>query len=291
MKNDFLTIKQAAKLTGKSEVTIRRLIKRLLKNRTAQTDQMINLANRHGSSVYKIQRAFLIEHTNLSDETKQQLLSETSQSPIQTTTQNSSDEALSNPTPSQTTQTTSELNSTRDQAEYANEGSTTQVSSQPPSQRSRSSHSKRSEDGKGDSHPDHLHSHSTGHFSQDGFQLLQKTLDHLTTQIERKDDQIEKKDAHIERLDELLSKEQTQVENLTQLINQGNVLVHSAQQRIPMPGEEGIVDSIEPVVVEGGSMEIEEVQETPADDAEPESPNRDGGFMSRLFSGFTRSDS
>ena len=135
MTNDFLTIKQAAKLVGKSEVTIRRLIKRLLKNRTATTDKMITMTNRHGSSVYKINRTFLIEHVNLPDDFKAQLLIATTQPPDQTDISNKNDNAVDSHAARLTTLENGVLDVSSEQADYSNNTTpdhpNTHTSSQP----------------------------------------------------------------------------------------------------------------------------------------------------------------
>ncbi len=288
MTNDFLTIKQAAKLTGKSEVTIRRLIKRLLKNRTAQTDQMINLTNRHGSSVYRIERRFLIEHVNLPEDRKQELLSATSHSSTQTNSQNVDDHGLSNQTPSPTDQTTSGSDRKSEQSAYSSNPLHSQPTNQSPSQTTQADPTSADRAERGDSQPDHSPTQTTGHFSEEGLQLLKTTLDQLTRQLDKKDDQIAAKDDQLSKLDKQLSVERERNEKLTQIIEQGNVLVHSAQQRIPLPDEDSKGELIE------SSIEANDIADAPVanaiveDDSEP-AENR--GVISRLFSRFGRSDS
>ena len=225
MTNDFLTIKQAAKLTGKSEVTIRRLIKRLLKNRTAQTDQMINLTNRHGSSVYKIERRFLIEHVNLTEDRKQELLSATSQSPTQTNSQIDDDQGLNNQTPSPTDQTTSGSDTTSEQSAYSSGPLSTQATNQSPIQTTQVDPTNDDRAARRDDQPGHSPTQTIGHFSEEGLQLLKTTLDQLTRQLDKKDDQIAAKDDQLSKLDKQLSVERERNEKLTQIIEQGNVLV------------------------------------------------------------------
>ena len=298
MKSAFLTIKQAAKLTGKSEVTIRRLIKRLLKNRTAQTDQMINLTNRHGSSVYKIERRFLIEHVNLPDDRKQELLSATSQSPTQKSNQMAGDQALNTQTQNAATQTPSGLDSTSEQADYSNVDSPIQMNNQPDShtdqtlgQPIQSSPSKDTAANETDTHPDQSPTQTTGHFSEDGFQLLKTTLDHLTTQLDKKDDQIAAKDTQLSKLDKQLSIERERNEKLTQIIEQGNLLVHSAQQRIPVPSETPKGELVESTIDTDEVVDATTIEPTDDDDTEPADTLEKWGVISRLFSRLGRSDS
>ena len=62
--NEFITIKEAGKLTGKSEVTIRRLIKRALKSEYAEADQLITQKRTPSGFIYTMDTAFL-EHEGL----------------------------------------------------------------------------------------------------------------------------------------------------------------------------------------------------------------------------------
>ena len=290
MTNTFLTIKQAAKLTGKSEVTIRRLIKRLLKNRTATTDKMITMTNRHGSSVYKINRTFLIEHANLPDEIRDQLLSATTQVPGQTDAPNYSGHAVH----SQTTPVTSGLDSSSEQVDYPIDAMPSRPCAQPTSQPNRS------EQANGNPlsndrptkpiHPNQSPTQVAGHFSGDGLNLLKKTIDHLSTQLEKKDVQIAEKDKQLKSLDKHLIDEKDQVKKLTQIIQQGNLLVHSAQQRIPLPDEDKMGELIESAIV------ADEITEQPKFESETEALESDleqsekRGVFSKILGQFGRSN-
>ncbi|MEL7499564.1 MAG: hypothetical protein AAFN77_18315 [Planctomycetota bacterium] len=253
---------------------------------------MINLTNRHGTSVYEIQQTFLIEHVNLSDEIKQQLLSANDQPPTQMDTPNDNDQALNTQTPSQNTQATGGLDSTSDQARYSNETVTTHspghLPTQPTSQPDQTATDNTSDQERGDSHPDHSPSQTTGHFSAEGFRLLEKTLDQLSRQLDRKDDQITEKDVQLSKLDKQLSVERERNEKLTQIVEQGNVLVHSAQQRIPLPPKDTKGDSIESTIQPAEVIEDSDTE--PASD-EPTEPAENRGVISKLFSRFGRSDS
>ena len=291
MTNAFLTIKQAAKLTSKSEVTIRRLIKRLLKHRTAQTDQMITMTNRHGSSVYTIQRKFLIEHVNLPDEIKQQLLNATDQTPMQVVIANDNDQALNNQTPGHTMPSTSGLNIASTASDYSVEDSTTQANSHTPAQPNQQSLDSESEQRNKASHSDQSPTQTNGHFSEDGFALLSKTVDRLSTQLDKKDDQIAEKDKQLARLDTQLNDEKDQVKKLTQIIEQGNLLVHSAQQRIPLPSDDITVDLVEASITKDEEVDFTEFEPDPIPvEDESVSPEK-RGVVSRLLSRFSRSDS
>ena len=273
MTNTFLTIKQAAKLTRKSEVTIRRLIKRLLKNRTATTDKMITMTNRHGSSVYKINRTFLIEHVNLPDEIRSQLLSATTQVHGQTDSTNTADNAVDSQTPIPTTPMTSGLDSSSEQADYSNRAIPSQPNTQPISQPNHpeQAHGHASpNDNPKPIHPDQSPTQVTGHFSADGLNLLTKTIDHLSTQLEKKDVQIAEKDKQLESLDRHLNDEKDQVKKLTQIIEQGNLLVHSAQQRIPLPDEDKMGELVESAIVADEIVEQPEFKNE-SDESETES--------------------
>ena len=294
MPDAFLTIKQAAKLTGKSEVTVRRLIKRLLKNRTATTDKMITMTNRHGSSVYTINQTFLIEHANLSDEIKAQLLSASTQTPGQSNSQNEGDNAVASKTTNPTTPVSSGLDNASEQADYStgplNSQANTQPTSQPthtePSISSGSSNDNTSKPTQPVQPPNHV----SGHFSENGLALLTKTIDRLSTQLDKKDNQIAEKDKQLTRLDTQLNDEKDQVKKLTQIIQQGNLLVHSAQQRIPIPVDENPEELIESSIVAEQSTEMpdDEVEPAPTTDG-PDRPKKRGVF-STLFSQFGRSD-
>lgn len=68
MSDDFITIKEATKITDKSDITIRRLIKHLLKQNDPQINQMIRQEKTKGGFIYKIRKDFLLEKLKI-DET------------------------------------------------------------------------------------------------------------------------------------------------------------------------------------------------------------------------------
>ena len=298
MSNTFLTIKQAAKLTGKSEVTIRRLIKRLLRNRTATTDKMITMTNRHGSSVYKINQTFLIEHVNLPDEIRSQLLSATTQEPDQMDSQIAHDNPVDTQTATPTTPVTSGLDSSSAQADYSNAAApsqpNTQTTIQPDQHNSPAPSSNDDLSNDQTDTPNHLDqspTQVTGHFSADGLNLLTKTIDRLSKQLDAKDDQIKEKDKQLARLDTQLIDEKVQVKKLTQIIEQGNLLVHSAQQRIPLPAEEATGELVESSVAAEEVIELPEFEIEPAaTETDSDQPEQGRGVFSKLF-GFGRSNS
>ena len=299
MPNNSLTIKQAAKLTGKSEVTIRRLIKRLLKNRTATTDKMITMTNRHGSSVYKINQTYLIEHVNLPDEIRAQLLSATTQEPDQT----DSPIAHGNPVDSQTANPTTPVTSGSDSSSAKADDSNATVPNQPITQTTSQpdqpdSHSPTDNDALSNSHTntpiqlDQSPNQVSGHFSADGLQLLTKTIDRLSTQLDAKDDQIKEKDKQLARLDTQLIDEKDQVKKLTQIIEQGNLLVHSAQQRIPLPSEDKTGEFVESEIGTEEVIELPELEIEPAaTESDSDQPEQSRGVFSKLFGKFGRSNS
>jgi len=60
MSDNFITIRQATELTGKADITIRRLIKHLIKQDNPETMQMIRRKHAGKNSVYKINKDFLL---------------------------------------------------------------------------------------------------------------------------------------------------------------------------------------------------------------------------------------
>jgi hypothetical protein len=99
MENTFLTIKEAGELAGRSEITIRRLIKHLLKSPTDETTQMIKQErqsdNPQSPFIYRVSSELIRRSFNLpTHETTQVNTQEqpvdytpTNQVPTQTTTQ------------------------------------------------------------------------------------------------------------------------------------------------------------------------------------------------------------
>ena len=57
----FVTIKEAARLAGKSEITIRRLIKRLLKINSSRADQLIRQEQTRAGFIYALDRELLVQ--------------------------------------------------------------------------------------------------------------------------------------------------------------------------------------------------------------------------------------
>ncbi len=99
MENTYLTIKEASELSGRSEITIRRLIKQMLKSPTQETTQMIRQDrqsdNPQSPFIYKVNIELIRQTFNLpTQETTQVDTQEQApdyapptQVPMQTTTQ------------------------------------------------------------------------------------------------------------------------------------------------------------------------------------------------------------
>jgi hypothetical protein len=71
MDKDFITIREATKLTGKADITIRRLIKQLIKQNNPEATQMIRRERAGGGFVYKINRNCLLKELKISEPTKE----------------------------------------------------------------------------------------------------------------------------------------------------------------------------------------------------------------------------
>lgn len=71
MSDDFITIREAVKLTDKSDITIRRLIKHLLKQNNPEATQMIKQEQVGGGFIYKINKDFLLKELKISEPTKE----------------------------------------------------------------------------------------------------------------------------------------------------------------------------------------------------------------------------
>jgi hypothetical protein len=63
--DQFITIKQASVLTGKSEITIRRLIKRLSNQNSAESTQMIRREKTSAGYQYKVDHALLLKELKM----------------------------------------------------------------------------------------------------------------------------------------------------------------------------------------------------------------------------------
>lgn len=71
MENDFITIREAIKLTGKADITIRRLIKQLIKQNDPEATQMIKQEQAGGSFIYKISKDYLLKELKMSEPLKE----------------------------------------------------------------------------------------------------------------------------------------------------------------------------------------------------------------------------
>lgn len=60
--NQFITIKEASQLTGKAEITIRRMIKRLINKDSQETREMISREKTPSGYIYKVNKDFLCKH-------------------------------------------------------------------------------------------------------------------------------------------------------------------------------------------------------------------------------------
>jgi hypothetical protein len=63
--NQFITIKQASTLTGKAEITIRRLIKRLNNQNRAESMQLIKQKKTSAGYQYQIDKAVLLKELKM----------------------------------------------------------------------------------------------------------------------------------------------------------------------------------------------------------------------------------
>ena len=67
MSNNFITIRQATELTGKADITIRRLIRRLIKQNNPETMQMIRQKQAGKNFIYKINKDLLFKELKMSE--------------------------------------------------------------------------------------------------------------------------------------------------------------------------------------------------------------------------------
>ncbi len=67
MNKDFITIRQATELTGKADITIRRLIRRLIKQNNPETMQMIRQKQAGKNFIYKINRDLLFKELKMNE--------------------------------------------------------------------------------------------------------------------------------------------------------------------------------------------------------------------------------
>jgi len=72
MNEDFLTIEQAAELAGRSTLTIRRLIKLLLKQNNPEAIQMIKQKQWRGGFIYKVKEDLIRQKYNLPNQKSKQ---------------------------------------------------------------------------------------------------------------------------------------------------------------------------------------------------------------------------
>ena len=78
--NDFLTIKEASKLTGKADITIRRLIKQKIKQNDEVSTQMIRRAQTPSGNVYEINKEYLLKELKLPTQLSTQVSRQNEQS-------------------------------------------------------------------------------------------------------------------------------------------------------------------------------------------------------------------
>ena len=71
MDKDFITIREATELTGKADITIRRLIKDLIKQDNPEATHLIKQEKTGGGFVYKINGDFLLRELKISEPTKE----------------------------------------------------------------------------------------------------------------------------------------------------------------------------------------------------------------------------
>jgi hypothetical protein len=232
MESAFLTIKEAAQFIGKAEVTIRRLLKRLLKNRTSETDRCIVEATEHGKRLYRIEARFLVSHANLNEGTRQRLLDQLDQTITQLSNEQavrSQENSKMDQTPIQLKSTSEHLNSQTDrtpnQMNKKVDQMTKQIESEYASDQS-------DEQGTGQS-DDQLRSQQSGI----GSALLKEAMDELRNQLNVKDEEIKEKNKQLAKKDKTIDDLGASVDKLTTAIEQGNFLVASAQQRIPLPDD------------------------------------------------------
>lgn len=71
MSDDFITIREATKLTDKPDITIRRLIRHLLKQNNPEATQMIKQEQAGGGFIYKINKDYLLKELKISEPVKE----------------------------------------------------------------------------------------------------------------------------------------------------------------------------------------------------------------------------
>ena len=71
MNKDFITIREATELTGKADITIRRLIKHLISQNNPEATQMIRQEQAGGGFIYKINRDHLLKELKISEPAKE----------------------------------------------------------------------------------------------------------------------------------------------------------------------------------------------------------------------------
>ena len=76
MSDDFITIREATRLTGKADITIRRLIKRLIRQNNPETTQMIKQEQVGEGFIYKISKDYLLKELEISEPVKEPELKE-----------------------------------------------------------------------------------------------------------------------------------------------------------------------------------------------------------------------
>jgi hypothetical protein len=88
--NQFISIKEASIFTGKSDITIRRLIKRLLNQDHELTSQVINRESTPSGIIYKIKKEFLAKELKMDYLLNNQMNNPSNQSPTHSTNQEDS---------------------------------------------------------------------------------------------------------------------------------------------------------------------------------------------------------
>ncbi len=286
MESAFLTIKEAAQFIDKAEVTIRRLLKRLLKNRTSETDRCIVESTEQGKRLYRIEPRFLVTHANLNKGTRQRLLDQLDQMTIHL----HDDQGLLNQKSSPSPQTPSQMESTTDHLNSHSTSLPNQMNTivdQVPTQTT-GDYASDPPAAQGTDQPDNQLRSQT---ESDGSKLLNDVVDELRNQMTIKDEQIKEKDKQIERKDTQLEKRDgtidvlnATIQKLTDGIQQGNFLVASAQERIPLPNDskrETITPQHEIVETESDSLQESTVEpENELDDKAK--PGGKRGFLGRL---------
>jgi chromosome segregation ATPase len=285
MESSFLTIKEAAQFIDKSEVTIRRLLKRLLKNRTNETDRCIVESTEHGKRLYRIEAHFLVNHANLSEGTRQRLLDQLGQSTNQVIT----DHGVRSQKNNSIDHTSAHLNGTNDHLNSRPDSTPTHMNTKVDhvtTQKTNEQAGDQSPEQGSDRPADQMRNQN----ASNGSQLLNDVVDELRSQLKVKDDQIERKDKQIESKDKQLEKQDgtidtlnATIEKLTDGIQQGNFLVASAQERIPLPidANRGTITPQHEIVETEPESPTDSLSESDADkDDQPKPTKR--GFIGRL---------